>query len=114
MPRVATQGHQRIEGRTAACLDRRQRQFVRVVERTGRIGLAQIENLGADRHADAKIFDAAAPTEHAIGQVLDRKVVAGRIGGFDPAAQLDLVRFVELEHHGRSGLKCFLRSDQQR
>ena len=53
-----------------------------------------IENLLADGDADPRAL--AALAEHAVGQVLDRKIAVRRIGAGDEAAQRGIVSFVEL------------------
>src|ERR1700733_13822850 len=90
-PGLRPQGHQRVEKRRVA----RARYFGRTPPEQ-RSGPRHIENLVADRNADAKLR-VLCPCRaiHAIGQVLDREIAVWSIGAFDKAAAGWIVGLVE-------------------
>ena len=61
---------------------------------------AEVDYLIADRHAAAKRLGRITPPEHAEGQILNREIRTGGVGGFHPASRVGIVGFVEDRLHG--------------
>jgi len=94
-PCIRTHGHEAVERRRGAHRDRPGRESG---EGAGIARGMKVDNLVADRHADAERLARVAPAKRAERQVLDRKVRRRIVGGIHPARERHVVRFVQGEH----------------
>src|SRR5439155_14464764 len=77
-PAGPPQGHQRVQRRLLAGGNNFPRQ---AVQKSVSSAERQIKNLVPDGNADSRLFFTVPPPEHAVGEVLNRKVVRRVVGG---------------------------------
>jgi hypothetical protein len=98
LPRTGTHGEKIIQAGLRAGRRGLRRQAVQTARGAD---MGQVDHLVANGHATAKGLVAKVMPEHGEGQVLDRKIAAGRIGRRQPACRCRVVGGVEL-HGGQT------------
>jgi hypothetical protein len=100
-PGTGTQRHQRIQRIGRASIRRESQTSGGAIP--GQQALTspsgEVENPVSDRNPDSRLGASIASAKNSKGQILNGKIGAGRIGGFDPALRFGIVGRVESEFH---------------
>ncbi len=98
-PGTGAQSHQRIQRIGGASLRREPQASGSAIpsQQTLTSRSSQVENAVSDRNPHYRLGACIASPKNSTGQILNRKIGARRIGGFDPALRFGIVGSVEVE-----------------